>query len=569
MTRHLPRWRHAVIVAPLVLYFLTAVRVPGWLDASLITYYASQLRMSAWVNHHNLFTVLGHSLITLFRNVDPHYVLVLTCGFFGALTVYLVFLVGLEIARPSAALLGAFALMVSHSLWWHSTMVEVYTLNSAIMAGFVLLILRYLRTDRLSFLCGAFFLWGLGCSNHILMGLFLPAFLVLAVILAVRKRIHGAGPWIIIVLCFLAGASLFIALFMRDLLAAYAGAAGRTGEGFRAFMQALGSTFDRATGGGFKDHMFTSGLDPEQKRFWRFNYVFLVFVNYPSVALLLGVAGLAVAWTRPNQRIFLLFLAPAIAAQVIWSANYFIWDMYAFSLPVYLLFSILVIYGAEWALRRGRVTRLALLALAPTLLLPCVLYPQAERWYDSGGFMTRYFNHYEERAWTEPVWRSVGYIASPNKRNYDLTERIARRLFDVLPAGSAIMTNEARLDYPMRLYYQRTLGMRTDIRYLSYFGMFLSDAGARSQAALLDRSLDRSAPTYITSVGMPDRRILTELWLRHDPEADRDAVAELPEDRFVSEFPGVAFVRVDLIPDEGVYIYRIEKKVAPVLRDNS
>jgi len=382
MTETPSKWRHAFILLPLGFYFFTASRVPGWLDASLLTYYAGQLRLSSWVNHHNLFTLIGHAVIAVFGKSDPHYVLVLTCGFFGAVTVYIVFLVGLEIGRPISAALGAVALMISHSLWWHSTMVEVYSLNSALIAGILLLLFRYRRTGRLLFVYGAFFLWGLGCSNHVLMGLFLPAFVVFAVMLACQQRIGGWRPYVIMLLCFLAGASLFLGLFVRDLIGAYeaiaAGAANKT----RPFLEALRVTLDRATGGDFKDHMFVNEISRTEKRFWRFNYLFLMFVNYPSIALPLGLFGTWVIWKRDVGKVLFIFLAVSAVAQIAWSANYYIWDMYAFALPVYLLFSVPVIYGIDWAVKTSRATRVALVCLVPTMFLPLVLYPAAEGWYE-------------------------------------------------------------------------------------------------------------------------------------------------------------------------------------------
>lgn len=560
MTKELPKWRHGFFLLPLVFYFVTAARVPGWLDASLLTYVAGQLRLSAWANHHNLFTVIGHVVIRLFGKTDPHYALVLMCGFFGAVTVYLVFLVGLEIGHPISAVLGAVALMVSHSLWWHSTMVEVYSLNSALMAGILLVLFRYRRTGRLWYVFGAFFLWGLGCSNHVLMGLFLPAFVVFAVMLRLQHRVGGWRPYLVMALCFLVGISLWLGLFIRDVIGAYETLAAGGRDGVRPVLEALGVTLDRTTGGAFKEHMFVDGISATEKRFWRLNYLFLMFVNYPSIALPLGLFGTWIIWKRDAWKSFFVFLAIAIAAQVVWSANYFIWDMYAFAQPVYVLFSVPVIYGIDWAVKRSRITRIALACLVPTLLLPLTLYPAAEAWYENGGFITRYFNNYEKLQWAKPTWHPVAYIANPNKRDYDLTERVAERLFQVLPRGSSIMTSESRLDYPMRLYYQQTLGVRTDIRYLPFFGMFLSEPQLERHAASLDRALGRATPTYISSLGPPDRHILNQLWILYDPEADPDAVARLPEAQFMQEFPGITFNRVDLIPEEGICIYRIEKR---------
>ncbi len=558
-TDTLPRWRFAMFFVPLAFYTLTAARVPGWLDATLITSIVGQLNLSSWVNNHNLFTVIGHLVVAIAGRNNPHYALVLLCSFFGALTVYLIFLAGLEIARPVSAVLGALALMVSHSLWWHSTMVEVYTLNSAIIASVVLSLLRYRRTSAARYLYAAFFLWGLGCSNHVLMGLFLPAFIVLLVMLRIRGRTESWRTDVLAAASFLVGISLFLGLFVRDVAAAFRPVSGLT-DTARALFEAFGSILDRATGGHFKGHMFTSNMTPAQTRFWRLNYLFLLFANFPSIALPLGFAGAWAGWKRDTQKWIFVFVALALAAQIIWSANYFIWDMYAFALPVYVLFAVPVIVGIDWAIGRSRLTRIAVICLAPTLLLPLVLYPSAERWYENDGFITRYFNNYEKLRWTEPTWHAAGYIANPNKRNYTMTKQVAEKLFEVLPPESAVLTSESRLDYPMRLYYQRTLGIRPDIRYIPFFGMGLTEATIATTAARLSRAIEGTAPTYVSSLGPPDRLILNELWLRYDPEADPDYVAGLSEEEFVALFPRITFERVDLLPEEEVWIYRVGRR---------
>jgi hypothetical protein len=442
-------------------------------------------------------------------------------------------------------------------------MVEVYTLNSAIIAGIVFCLLRYRRTETVGDLYGAFFLWGLGCSNHVLMGLFLPAFVVLLVMLRIRGRIESWRTDLLVAASFLAGISLFLGLFIRDVAAACHPASGLT-EGFRAIYDAFRSVLDRATGGHFKGHMFTRDMTPAETRFWRLNYLFLLFANFPSIALPLGFTGVWAGWKRDTQKWIFVFLALALAAQIVWSANYFIWDMYAFALPVYVLFALPVIVGIDWALKRSRLTRIVVICLAPTLLLPLVLYPSAARWYENDGFMTRYFNNYEKVHWTEPTWHAAGYIANPNKHNYTLTERVAEELFRILPQESAVLTSESRLDYPMRLYYQKTLGIRPDIRYIPFFGMGLTDARIASTATRLERAIDSTSPTYVSSLGPPDRLILNELWSRYDPETDPDFVAGLSEEEFVAMFPQITFERVDLLPEERVWIYRVERRQAVV-----
>jgi hypothetical protein len=65
-----------------------------------------------------------------------------------------------------------------------------------------------------------------------------------------------------------------------------------------------------------------------------------------------------------------LFFGLGIAAQVAWSANYLIWDMYAFSLPVYVMLGVPLIVGADALLKRAR-SRLSVPVLATLAFRYC------------------------------------------------------------------------------------------------------------------------------------------------------------------------------------------------------
>ena len=108
------------------------------------------------------------------------------------------------------------------------------------------------------------------------------------------------------------------------------------------------------SGGGFRQYMFPTGLSLGERLFWWLFYAFFFVYTFPSAALLFGVIG-AWAWLRGvNDRVTLTFFAFTFLAQLVWSSNYLVWDMYAFSLPVYTLFAILVTIGIDWAYRRSR-----------------------------------------------------------------------------------------------------------------------------------------------------------------------------------------------------------------------
>ena len=170
------------------------------------------------------------------------------------------------------------------------------------------------------------------------MGLFVPAFILMLLWNRfIMKRRIGIKFFLISLLCLLAGGGLYAFVFFRDVAGNMNSAA--------AFMEAFGRTWLKATGGEFRDYMFTENLSPRELRFWRWNYPFLWLMNFPSAAILLGFYGL-IRWLRNREMSGnLIFLLTAMAAQILWSANYFIWDMFAFSMPVYLMFGVFAGYG--------------------------------------------------------------------------------------------------------------------------------------------------------------------------------------------------------------------------------
>ena len=136
----------------------------------------------------------------------------------GTVTVFMVFQTAMELIRNLAASsLGAIALMLSHSLWWHSTMVEVYTLNTALMTGMIYLIVRYSRTRSLYHLYGALLCWGLGIAN---LALVLGAVSTLAAGGGVLSMVTVGAPAALIAVAAVLGAGVF-ALYTISLAYTY------------------------------------------------------------------------------------------------------------------------------------------------------------------------------------------------------------------------------------------------------------------------------------------------------------------------------------------------------------
>lgn len=546
------------IIVPALFYFFTACRTPGWVDATLIVSNAVNFRPGSWVNTHNLFNLIGHLWIKIWPKGNIHYTLVLLAALFGTLTVYFVFLTGRELTkRPFVAALGALVVMISHSLWWHSTMLEVYTLNAAIIAIMLFLIVRFEKTGKVWYLYLAAFFFGLGCSNHVLMGLFIVAFLVLFVYLLFQKKVLNVKRVLLLVLCFLFGLSLYLFAFTRDVVKnARALATFPDRNSLQNGWQAFRVTLDRATGGEFKRHMFTKDMTAQKKIFWRGNYFILLIYNYLSPAVLMGFFGFYVFW-RKKWRATFFFFTTGILAQAVWSANYFIWDMYAFSMPVYVMFGIPIILSIDYLSDKSRVSRIILIALIPTLTLPLFVYPRLSKWFQNSVAIQRYFGNYREIGWAVHTWDPIEYVANPAKRNYDKVERYVNELFSILPEGAHLVNSDSRSDYPLQYYYRNYYGIRPDINHYGLFSPFLTEREGRSVARRLKRQLDNGNDVYTSSILYPEKVVLDQLLLLYDFGADPAALSKMSEERYLNAFPGLEFEKIVMFEDEDIWIYRI------------
>ena len=556
--------RYLFFLIPLLLYALTCSRTPGWIDATLIVSNVYTLQIGSWVNVHNLFHLIGHLWLKLFPQGNIHFVLVLLSALFGAAAVHVIYLVGTEVTgNRIAAAVGAASLMISHSLWWHSTMLEVYTLNALLISLMFLFVVKFEKNGNYRYLYAAGLFFGLGCSNHGLMGLFVFAFLGIAAYLLAKKRLPPKAV-LLFAACAVLGASLYLYAFARDyvytLQSLRRTAVTDAGDPVSAPIQAFRRVFKNATGGEFKRYMFPKDLTPEERRFWRFNYPFLAAFNYASPALFFALAGFWFFGRRKKWRMTFLYFLLGITAQVIWSANYFIWDMYAFAMPVYLMLSIPIIFGLDAVMRRGRWGRLLVLCLAPVFLLPGFLYTRLPALIDESSLLQRYLHHYPEIEEVKDTWNAAAYVLNPNKRDFREVEEFAEAIFQVLPKDAHYWTDDGRDDYPLRMYYRDIYHRRTDIRYHSLFGPFMDQKTAEREAGTMKRLLEQGKSVYLASLGHPHRWVLEELFFLLNPEADPKAIEGMGHSELPAELPGYRLEKVAVLPDKGIYRYRFSPR---------
>jgi hypothetical protein len=533
----------AVFAASLVLYLLTSARAPGWVDATLILDSARELTLGSWVNTHNLFDLLGHAWLLGTPWLDPNRSLTIFCAFMGSCAVLLLYLGANEATgNRTAAIFAAAAVSVSHSLWWHSTTIEVYTLNSALIAAFIFLAFGFCRRGGAGRLYGAFFAAGLGVSNHVLMGLFAPAFLVLLAALAARRRI-GIRQAIVAVLCGAAGASLFLFVLTRDVVSA----------------GGLRSTLHDALGGNFLSRMFPAGMPADRRLLWAANYLFLVVWNYPSAAIVFAVRGLPRLATGRAGIPAAAFFFTGLGAQVVWSANYLIWDMWAFSLPVYVMLAIPLAFGFDAFLRGG--VRRGRWVVLMTLALPVMLYTTIAHWPGRERTVDRYIAFYPEVRAIGGYWDPVEYVFDPVKSGHREVEQIALAWEAVLPPNAQYWDDDAKMDYPLRYYYQPVRQMRPDVTIHHVFGFFMDQSDALSHAHDIKTALDLGAPVFISSLDEPEHEILVQLSHLMAENTSQPAIRSLGGRELADSFPGIRVIAHPLGGKDLPVIY--ELKVRP------
>jgi hypothetical protein len=551
----------AVLVGSFVLYWSTAARYPGWVDATLILNLVRKPELGVWVNIHNLFNLIGYAWLKVFSAADPHFALTILCSLFGSLTVLFIYKTGVELTKNVlASALAAIALTVSLSLWWHSTTIEVYTLNTTLLALFLFLVFRAYRNSNPRYLYLAFFSGGLGVSNHVLMGLYIFAFLAVLLPYAVRNFRLKAGSIVGLVALYLAGTSLFATLFILHWSAVYRTMASGAEEGaLQLAAKSLAASLRYATGGYFLKSMFTGGMTVGQKLFWRGNYLFLILLNYPSAAIIFIVTGFPRFWRHSAFRGAIVFFLVGIAAQIIWSANYFIWDMYAFALPVYVMLAVPLVTGIDGFLAKHKVPSFRWLIFL-TFLVPVILYPSFSHWPNREKSVDRYIAMYPESERTGGLWDPAEYIFNPIKRNYDAVARYCEGVLNSLPEGANFWDDESKAAYPLSYYYQAVKGRRRDVKVNRVFGLVMEESDARYHAQRMLGQLRRGERVFVSALVEPEKEILVQLYHLLEPGILPERIRSMDLHEFRSSFPEYEIIDVPLGSDKAYQIYQLRPR---------
>jgi len=256
------------------------------------------------------------------------------------------------IGVATAAMLG-----VSHTVWWLSTIAEVYTWSAAGLTAELWLLVILLRRPRWNVLAALALVSGLGLSLHNFALLPMPVYLVAAVVLVVRRKLPA---WSLAVgaAALAAGAGPYLGMILEQ--------AWRTGDWGGTFRSAL-------FGRGYADEV----LNVTHASKHLLANAGLAAMNCVSLLVPLAIVG----WIR-----FRRTLGPALAAalgaitviEIVFVVRYSVPDQFTFLLPSLVMISLAASVGIAFLANRSRGWKIAAItAVIFSIAAPPAVYSLA------------------------------------------------------------------------------------------------------------------------------------------------------------------------------------------------
>jgi hypothetical protein len=435
----------SVFFSSLLFYVATLAPTVIWGDSAAYAIAAVQMKLAVGADSHPLFIALGHFFS--FLPFEPAYSLNLLCAIIASLAVVTIYSIILRLTGSIfSALMGAISLLLSHAFWLHAVITAVRDFNVLFLALTILILLIWREnTERLCWLYLAVFVFALGLTNHLILGIESIGLIYFALssdskrVLKIKTLLLAAGS-------FLCGISLIIYLAARQFL---------TGTAATALV-------DSATGGQFKKAMgvFSWGLLRDL-----FLYFAYLFYQFPFLGFVLGIAGLIVLFKQRRRLAWTVLLLLGINAAffISFGAGYRSTTKYTFYIPDYALFSILIGYGtchfAEQFKRKGRSWRIV--AAAGVLLI--ILCPVLT--YNWAPVLAKSLKIDLLHAREIPFRDNEKFFLNPNKRGYDGADTYARTALSGAALNAVIIADHTPL--AVLRYYQTIKKYRTDILLMS------------------------------------------------------------------------------------------------------
>jgi len=394
-------------------YLKTLAPTVLWGDSARLAKSSYILELDYDPHNHPLHTLLG-SLFNLIPLGDIAWRQNLMSAVFGALTVFLLYLVVFKITNSKFCSLSAGgSLALSHTFWQLSVINETYSPLAFFSVLPVLILLLWRENKRKGLLYLLFFLSGLGISNNSLILFFVPAYAAYILSFKEGRESFSKKSLFIIFVSFLSGLSvLILSVFWKG--------------------HAIHEIVRRSIANPFQCYVHINKIFQEVMR-----YPVYLFYQFPLVGFLLGLRGIK-RLIGPDRKL-LVFLLSLAFIDIIFASAYARTKQYYLMLPSYLIFAVFIGPGLNYI--RNKFTQISLLVLL--VCLPLLLY------YNIPAILGS-LNIDPVKTRSVPYRDNTRYFLVPDKSNYFGAYRYGREALAAVKPGSIIIadfTTAAVLDY--------------------------------------------------------------------------------------------------------------------------
>lgn len=429
-----------VLCAALALYIISCAPGALWQDSGLIQYRILHNDIEGFFGlavSHPLFYILeiGVKYIPLGEYIHRINLVSAVAGAFAVANIFL--LVRFWLGRNLPALVAALTLAVSHTFWRHASIIETYTLWTALFFAELIMLLQYTRTGRVCYLYWLGLLNGLSISVHMLASIPFICYAVFVVFLLAKKEIHFRNLTIIIFLWIL-GALLYEYLIVTNIL--------QTSD-------IAGTLASAAFGERWQGAVLNTSLSA---RLVKENFLYIL-LNFPTPNILLFFTGCFGLLKMSTSRGFRNIIIALTVLFFLFAFRYAVPDRYAFFIPFYCLVSILTGFGAFvlWTQKNLKVRAFLVLLFC---ILPIGVYAAlpslAEQMQLNIGTRNDipYRNDYE-------------YFLQPWKTSYNGAEQFAEEALSSVEDGAVIYADNTTVG-PL-LYVQEVKGKHPNVKIFS------------------------------------------------------------------------------------------------------
>ncbi len=407
---------------------------------------------------------------------------------FGALTVFLLFLVARQLGcRRVVSAAAALAFGFGRAFWSQSAIAEVYTLNAAIVAGVMLALLVWSEIRRPMWYFVAVALFAAGLGNHTTIVGFAPG-IALFVLLVDRRFVLRLRTIAATAAILTLGLLQYLFILLRS---------NQPGAYVESPATTPAKLIRVMLGGQFQDRLFAFGwhtlLTERVPKF-----VTTIFVpDMTWIGLSLAIAGACwLMWRRTSAAVLLITGGAAI---LLFALNYSVIDTPVFLIPSLLVAWLLAAVGAEalasWLPARpwtGAATTVLWLAIPVWLL--ATNFEASDRSRDTNADVTldRLFDALPDRA----AIVHEDFLADRMVMAKVLAETASGRQIELAPADSTQLTSRLESGHAV-------FAFRKSARQLRFAGIDVSFEPLRTIEGPLDRFLSRLPDDATVAIAIP------------------------------------------------------------------